>query len=140
MRIKNNQLTLAPTDLSGYLNCRHLTSLDLGAAKGEFERVFRDSLRSGDRLFTVLAARGQTEHPRLGLAISRKAVGNAVARNRIKRLVRESFRQHATRLPPVDVVVMARPGISRHTNRNISDSLVGHWQRIAKQCGTSSSP
>ena len=38
MRIQNNQLTLAPTDLSGYLNCRHLTALDLRAAKGEFER------------------------------------------------------------------------------------------------------
>lgn len=38
MRIRNDQLSLAPTDLSGYLNCRHLTSLDLRAAKGEFER------------------------------------------------------------------------------------------------------
>ncbi len=38
MRIKHNQLSLAPTDLAGYLNCRHLTSLDLRAANGEFER------------------------------------------------------------------------------------------------------
>ncbi len=38
MRLQNDKLTLAPTDLSGYLNCRHLTSLDLRAAKGEFER------------------------------------------------------------------------------------------------------
>ena len=123
-----------PTSEHAYRPFQRLT------AKAQFERVFRNSLRSGDRLFTVLAIRGQAEHPRLGLAISRKAAGNAVARNRIKRLVRESFRQHAARLPPVDVVVMARPGITGHTNRDISDSLVGHWQRIAKQCGTSSSP
>ncbi len=38
MRKKHNQLSLAPTDLAGYLNCRHLTSLDLRAAHGEFER------------------------------------------------------------------------------------------------------
>jgi len=38
MRIQNGRLSLAPTDLSGYLNCRHLTSLDLRAANGEFER------------------------------------------------------------------------------------------------------
>ncbi|MGE0623791.1 MAG: TM0106 family RecB-like putative nuclease [Pseudomonadales bacterium] len=38
MRLHNHRLTLAPTDLSGYLNCRHLTALDLRAAKGEFDR------------------------------------------------------------------------------------------------------
>ncbi len=38
MRIKNDRLSLAPTDLAGYLNCQHLTSLDVRAARGEFER------------------------------------------------------------------------------------------------------
>lgn len=38
MRFHHDRLILAPTDLSGYLNCRHLTALDLRAAKGEFER------------------------------------------------------------------------------------------------------
>jgi len=38
MRFQRDRLLLAPTDLSGYLNCRHLTALDLRAAKGEFER------------------------------------------------------------------------------------------------------
>jgi len=38
MRIKNDQLSLAPTDLAGYLNCQHLTALDVRAARGEFER------------------------------------------------------------------------------------------------------
>ena len=38
MRYSNNRLKLSPSDLSGYLNCHHLTSLDLRAANGEFER------------------------------------------------------------------------------------------------------
>jgi ribonuclease P protein component len=42
----------------------------------------------------------------LGLAVGRK-VGNAVVRNRLKRCVREVFRTMA--LPPVDVLVMAKP-------------------------------
>ena len=38
MRLRHDRISLAPTDLAGYLNCRHLTSLDLRAARGEFER------------------------------------------------------------------------------------------------------
>ena len=32
MRIRNDKITLAPTDLANFLSCRHLTSLDLSAA------------------------------------------------------------------------------------------------------------
>jgi ribonuclease P protein component len=46
--------------------------------------------------------------PRLGLAIPR-AYGNAVARNRLKRLIREVFRLNKTTLPPgVDLVFSSR--------------------------------
>ena len=41
---------------------------------------------------TVLATPNQLQHPRLGLAISRKVARSAVGRNRIKRVVRESYR------------------------------------------------
>ena len=45
---------------------------------------------------------------RLGITVTRK-VGNAVVRNRIKRLVREVFRQHRARLPPgLDIVWVAK--------------------------------
>jgi predicted RecB family nuclease len=41
MKQRPDALTLAPTDLSNFLGCRHLTSLDLRAARGEFERPAR---------------------------------------------------------------------------------------------------
>ena len=45
----------------------------------------------------------------MGLVVSRR-VGNAVIRNRVKRIIREFFRYHRLTLSPVDVVVIARKG------------------------------
>ena len=41
MRFKNNKVFLAPTDLSNFLSCRHLTSLDLTALKAGKKRPVR---------------------------------------------------------------------------------------------------
>jgi ribonuclease P protein component len=79
---------------------------------------------------TVLARENGQRHPRLGLAIARKTLRRAVDRNRVKRLIRESFRLNAGRLPAVDIVVLARPGLQRRSNREIVDSLTRHWVRI----------
>jgi ribonuclease P protein component len=104
-----------------------------------FTHVFRRNIRSADALFTVLVRPGDGRHPRLGLAISVRAAGGAVARNRIKRLVRESFRQRQGLMPAVDIVVMARPGIAARNNAEIGASLERHWERITQRCNRSSS-
>ena len=61
--------------------------------------------------------------PRLGLSVSRK-VGDAVARNRVKRVLREQFAPVAAALPPgVDVVVIARPGVAEYLEERGSAAL-----------------
>ena len=107
--------------------------------RAAFTRVFRSNTRSADDLFTVLAGAVEDGPPRLGLAISVRAAGGAVSRNRVKRLVRESFRHQRERLPLADIVVMARPGIAAVPNARIRASLAHHWERIAKRCKRSSS-
>jgi predicted RecB family nuclease len=53
MRIENQQLLLSAGDLAKHLGCRHLTSLDLLAARGEIRKPYRD-----DPTLAVLQERG----------------------------------------------------------------------------------
>jgi ribonuclease P protein component len=85
-------------------------------------------------LFTVIAAASGHPGPRLGLAVSKKTARLATQRNRIKRLVRQSFRTQACRLPAVDVVVIARAGIADRSNQEITRSINAHWKRLARRC------
>jgi ribonuclease P protein component len=80
-------------------------------------------------LFTVLSRKNGTDRARLGLAIAKKHCRRATGRNRLKRLVRESFRQHAAELEGLDIVVLGQPGTSRADNKAIFSSLARHWQR-----------
>ena len=94
-----------------------------------YSRVFGGASRSRDRLFTVLSRRNDSDVARLGLAISRKHCRLATARNRVKRVVRESFRQHLGTLAGLDVVVLAQSGTADAGNRALFDSLAKHWQK-----------
>ena len=101
---------------------------------GEFKRVFDKACRSSDNHLTVLAIRNTLGYGRLGLAISKKNVKLAVQRNRIKRLIRESFRHHQATLADYDLVVMARRGVADLGNQEIVTSLERHWRRIQQRC------
>lgn len=96
----------------------------------DFDNVFRQSQRSADRFFTVLYRPNSLNMPRLGFAISRKKVRHAVDRNRLKRLVRESFRLRSTTLPPVDLVVLARDAAKGAANPELFSSLTRHWSNL----------
>lgn len=105
--------------------------------KAEFDRVYRDARRFADALFAISVRSNTNSTPRLGLSIAARIVGNAVRRNLVKRLIRESFRQHQHELPAVDIVVNARAGARNADNASIVRSLERHWQAISKQCAQS---
>lgn len=95
-----------------------------------YERVFAKARRSRDCYFTVLARSGETDPARLGLAVSRRVDKRAVQRNRIKRLIRESFRHNKQAVAGLDLVVIARPAASGADNATLFAALAGHWARL----------
>ena len=97
-----------------------------------FGHVFEQATRSRDRLFTVLCRRNNQDIARLGLAISKKNCRRATARNRIKRIIRESFRKQQTVLSGLDVVVINRPATAEASNRELMVSLDKHWRRCSE--------
>lgn len=104
----------------------------------EFQAVFQKTrCRSSDNKLTVLATHNGLDHARLGLAIGKRAIKTAVGRNRLKRLVRESFRQHQQQLSGLDIVVLGRENAAHSCNTEILESLDTHWQVVAKQCAHS---
>lgn len=103
----------------------------------EFALVFREGFASKDRYFTLIARRNGTGQPRLGLAVSRKVAPKAVVRNRLKRLIRESFRIHRSELRDMDIVAMARTAAVTTDNERLYESLARHWQRLNSKCDAS---
>jgi ribonuclease P protein component len=96
----------------------------------DFRRAFATGKRIRCGTFTLTAKVNEFEHPRLGLAISRKAAARAVDRNRIKRVVRESFRCQAATMPAFDIVVQATPKARTQPNDMLSRKLDDLWREL----------
>lgn len=100
----------------------------------EFERVYRQGIRAGDALFGISALKNDHGYARLGLSIGAKAVGNAVRRNRLRRVLREQFRQNQHTLPAIDIVITARPGARAAASDAVTESIVRLLGQIRSRC------
>jgi ribonuclease P protein component len=101
----------------------------------QFSRVFETGLRVQGRFLTVLLTSNDTGRPRLGIVASRK-LGNAVKRNRAKRLIREAFRRsEAPGGRGVDVLVIPRREIFDAAFTNVESDFRTALRRAARRLG-----
>lgn len=78
--------------------------------------------RLNTRHFGITLMPTPAGRPRLGLAVT-KRLGKAVRRNRVRRLLREFFRLHKDRLPPEDLIIMAKKGAAALTYHQVQEEL-----------------
>ncbi|UNK48250.1 ribonuclease P protein component [Lysobacter sp. S4-A87] len=108
-------------------------------ARSDFDRIFQHGRRVA---LPVLALHWQASEnaPRLGLAVSRKVDPHAVGRNRIKRVLRTTFRQIRGELAAGDYVVVARPAAARSTGPELAAALRGLLQRCGALSAAAPAP
>ena len=89
----------------------------------EYLSIYQHGTRIQARHFTIVAQKNELGYGRLGITVSKK-VGDAVRRNRIKRLIREFFRLNKTRLVASrDIVVIGKKGMPRLSYQEVCKEL-----------------
>lgn len=97
----------------------------------QYLAVQTDARRRRSRHFVLLWRANGLADSRLGVTVTRRVAG-AVGRNRVKRLVREVFRQSRAHLPPgLDLVVVASPGAPELGFAQVRQELWELWNPLS---------
>lgn len=96
----------------------------------DFQTVYRQGKKISNHYFILWVCSNHLQHPRLGMSVSKRHIPLAVQRNRIKRLIRESFRVHQALLPALDIIVITHTASQQLNNAQLFLQLEQQWQKL----------
>jgi ribonuclease P protein component len=85
----------------------------------------------GNEFFTVNMQPNELAAARLGMSVAVRTMGNAVQRNRVRRMIRESFRLNQAIVPALDIIIGVRTGARSAEPALLRSSLERLWQKLA---------
>jgi len=98
----------------------------------DYSLVFdKPDLKVSNRFLLVLAKYSDLPNSRLGLVVAKKNIATAVQRNRVKRILRESFRVRCRDFDTIDIVVLVRRGLDQLENQEIHQNINSLLNKIA---------
>lgn len=119
----------SPSPLSNGLSCLFsFPKAERLRKRAEFLALSQTARKAHAPHFLILKGREQHDSARLGVTVSRK-VGNSVVRNRVKRVLREFYRQHKQFFAPVDYNIIARPGAEQLDFTAVCQELINVLRR-----------
>ncbi len=95
---------------------------------GDFAALNHSAYRLTSQGVLVRARLNQLEQARLGIAVAKRLLKRANERNRLKRVIRESFRLAQAELAGLDVLVIPRD--AQLDNASLREALASHWRRV----------
>lgn len=96
----------------------------------DFKETFRLGNKQKQGSLVVYTKLNGLGYARLGLAVAKKIILRSTSRNRLKRLIRESFRLNQHRLPDVDIVIVVTNPVL-YNNQIFLCDLDKQWSRLA---------
>ena len=99
----------------------------------QFKSVFSNPIKASSAEITLLAIPNTEQHPRMGLTVAKRYVKRANQRNRIKRVIRDSFRLNQHDIPHLDIVVLVRNGVMEMENAEINKLIEKLWRKLSRR-------
>lgn len=102
----------------------------------EFDAVFKKGRRISAGMFVAMVANNELGFARVGFALSKKHAPLSVQRNRVRRLLRERFRNDQQQLAAVDLVLMLRGKLPAPAAA-LTSATQDFWRELARRCAAS---
>ncbi len=89
----------------------------------QYDEIFGKGRRLRSKHFDILYVQNSLGYSRAGLVVGKKNVRSAVKRNRIKRVVREVFRNNKSLFDSLDIVILAKKGSDTLNYSNVKREI-----------------
>jgi ribonuclease P protein component len=105
-------------------------------AKADYKLTFDQPYKISQKHLLILFKPNQKKLARLGLIVGKRVAAQAVTRNTIKRVIRESFRINKNRLRGIDIVVIARQHCDTLNKAELREGINKLWEKLITQYQT----